>query len=493
MPDHDSPAPLEPSPEAAARFRAFLDDSGYASDPLIGSLGSGLSVRRRNEPVLLERTAEPSLLHTLARLFFVGADVPEEVAQAILPRWAVEFALEHGLLRLEQGALKPRVMIWNYEGRYIVSDTARLVSSVGVSDLILGINPSTSTLYRSILPHKADRALDFGSGSGVQAILLAERCNHVDATDITPRAADFGRFNARLNGVDNVRFHTGDGYAPLGDAQYDLIVSNPPFFVTPPSDQAHCGNPLELDEFCRLLARQSAERLTPGGFFQMTCEWVEIEGEPWQERLRGWLESTGCDAWILRAANDPAEEYAHSRLVETRWGTPQDDRDTYHEWVRYFRERRVQQVHGGLMLMRKREGANWIRIDEQLAHPKVKSLGVLLERGLAVEDWLRAQDDDALAAANPNLVAGSQLLHRLDLTDDGWELHGVALSAPTALTAAKPFRQDVAAFVSQLTGEATLGALVEGLASEVGAPVEQVRKECFALVRTLLREGFLEL
>ncbi|MEZ5367247.1 MAG: methyltransferase [Bryobacterales bacterium] len=493
MPDDASPAPLQPSPEAAEQFREFLNDSGYASDPLIGSLGSGLSVRRRNEPLLLERTAEPSLLHTLARLFFVGADIPEGVAQAILPRWVVEFALAHRLVKLEHGALRPQVMIWNYEGRYIVSDTARLVSSIGANDLILGINPSTTTLYRSILPHKADRALDFGSGSGVQAILLAERCGHVDATDITPRAAHFGRFNARLNGVDNVSFHTGDRYAPLGDAKYDLIVSNPPFFVTPPSDHAHCANPLELDEFCRLLARESAERLNPGGFFQMTCEWVEIEGEPWQERLRTWIEPTGCDAWILRAASDPGEEYAHSRLVETRWGTPQDDRDTYREWVQYFRERQVLQVHGGLMLMRKREGANWIRIDEHLAHPKVKSLGVLLERGLAVEDWLRTQDDDALAAAKPRLVAGSQLLHRLDLTDDGWQLHGVALSTPTALTAAKPFRQDVAAFVSQLTGEAPLGELVAGLANEVEAPVEQVRTECFALVRTLLREGFLEL
>lgn len=493
MLDETAAAPLEPSTEDAARFRGFLADFGYTEERLLAMLRSSPSVRRRNVPLLMERSADTSVLNTLARLFYIGVDVPEQDARKTLPPWAVEFALENRLVELVEGALRPQVMLWHYESRYFAADKALRVSSVDSGDLILGINPSTSVLHRFTLRHQAGRALDFGSGSGVQAILLAERCGQVAATDINPRAAAFGRFNARLNGVANVDFHTGDGFAPLGEEKFDLIVSNPPFFITPPSDDVYCANPLELDDFCRLLARQSAERLTPGGFFQMTFEWVEIEGEPWQERLRGWVESAGCDAWILREAHEPIEEYAHRRLAETRLATPEQDLATFREWLDHFRKRRVVNVHGGLFLLRKREGANWIRIDEDAAHPPNKYLGDIVLRCLEAEDWLRTHDDDALADARPRLVEGSQLLHRLDLTASGWRLQGAALSSPTALADPKRFTKDLATFVSRLTGEEPLGRLVSSLASEVNVPVERVRTECFGLVRTLLRQGFLAL
>ena len=67
------------------------------------------------------------------------------------------------------------------------------------------------------------RALDFGSGSGILSIALAERGAAVDGVEIDPAANEHARENARLNGVeDRIRFFEG---IPPGDP-YSLIVAN---------------------------------------------------------------------------------------------------------------------------------------------------------------------------------------------------------------------------------------------------------------------------
>ena len=57
---------------------------------------------------------------------------------------------------------------------------------------------------------------------------------------------------------------------------------------------------MELDGFCRNLVKQAPAHLEEGGFLQMLCEWPEIEGQPWEERLAEWFAGTGCDAVVFR-------------------------------------------------------------------------------------------------------------------------------------------------------------------------------------------------
>lgn len=70
------------------------------------------------------------------------------------------------------------------------------------------------------------RALDLGTGSGYVAIYLARRGWNVDAVDISPRALDLARRNARLNGVAPQIFHS-DLFSAVQDP-YDVIACNPP-------------------------------------------------------------------------------------------------------------------------------------------------------------------------------------------------------------------------------------------------------------------------
>ena len=79
------------------------------------------------------------------------------------------------------------------------------------------------------LDKKVD-VLDLGTGSGCIAITLKKEldCN-VDAVDISPKALEIAKLNAKNNNVD-ITFYEGDMLNPINKI-YDVIISNPPYIA----------------------------------------------------------------------------------------------------------------------------------------------------------------------------------------------------------------------------------------------------------------------
>ncbi len=76
------------------------------------------------------------------------------------------------------------------------------------------------------------RLLDLGTGSGCLALASAwhGRFDRVDAVDVSDAALAVAAINvSRLGLGDRVRVLRSDLYAQLGDARYDVIISNPPY------------------------------------------------------------------------------------------------------------------------------------------------------------------------------------------------------------------------------------------------------------------------
>jgi ribosomal protein L3 glutamine methyltransferase len=81
-------------------------------------------------------------------------------------------------------------------------------------------------------PFSVESVLDLCTGSGCLAVLAARHFPNaqIDAVDISQDALEVAVRNVADHGLANrLSLHQGDLFEPLGDARYDLIISNPPY------------------------------------------------------------------------------------------------------------------------------------------------------------------------------------------------------------------------------------------------------------------------
>jgi tRNA1Val (adenine37-N6)-methyltransferase len=98
---------------------------------------------------------------------------------------------------------------------------------VGTDAVLLGITTKAN---------KANKILDVGTGCGVVALMLAQKTNAIiDAIDIDNESCiqaqenfNISQWKERLN-IINDDFSV---FSTTTDSKYDLIVSNPPFFIS---------------------------------------------------------------------------------------------------------------------------------------------------------------------------------------------------------------------------------------------------------------------
>ncbi|GLR86985.1 50S ribosomal protein L3 N(5)-glutamine methyltransferase [Bradyrhizobium iriomotense] len=167
-------------------------------------------------------------------------------------------------------------------------------------------------------PSAVQRVLDLCTGSGCLAILAAQHFPNaeVDAVDISKGAIEVAARNVADYALeDRVTLHRGDLFAPLGNARYDLIISNPPYVdaegmaALPPECRAEPklafdGGADGLDVVRRIL--QDAPRyLTPeGGLLCEIGRGRERIDEAFPELPLLWLDTEDSEGevfWIAAA------------------------------------------------------------------------------------------------------------------------------------------------------------------------------------------------
>ena len=222
------------SVEASGRLRSWFEEAGYTEVNLQGYLGAAELPSRhlRNEPRLLDRTREVTLLNALLRWFWLGRSQTAEAAASVVPEALLHLLLQSGLLQQDAGLLMPRAMLLPVQNFLVASDHPRAIDD-GDSEMVLWPNPTSKFLARFAVRRHSRATLDLGTGSGILSLGAAGFSDHVVATDVNPRVPSFVTFNARLNGIENIELLMGDGFRASRGTKFRSDSLQSPFLHHP--------------------------------------------------------------------------------------------------------------------------------------------------------------------------------------------------------------------------------------------------------------------
>lgn len=515
----DTPASTEPltaDPAGVAALRADLSAAGFTVpgvEDLLGPVASAALHREEPVPALLATTGDDPRA-ALVRAFVLGVPVERAALARALPSLGVVGAERLGLVAAagtgSDDEVRARVDLRPYEADdaagavdwWIASDLGELATGGALrTDHVLGVGGASTTLAQVTVRDHSRRTLDLGTGCGIQALHASRHSDAVVATDVSGRALGFARFNAALAGAGGLDLRLGSMLEPVDGEQFDLVVSNPPFVITPRAapdvptyeyrDGGRTGDAIVSD-----LVTSVGEVLAPGGVAQLLGNWEVRRGERWDERVGAWLDASGLDGWVVqRELQDPAQ-YAETWI---RDGGTTPDRDPgawrarYAAWLADFASRDVEGIGFGIVVLRRPDGdaagRSRLRRLEEITGSVRQPLGPALGASLAADDWLRARDDSALAAERLRVAE--------DVTEERYLRPGavdpqiVLLRQGGALGRTVQVGTALAGFVGACDGELAVGQIVNALAALLDVPAPAVAADVLPEIRGLVRDGLL--
>jgi len=484
--------PLDGEGVDVLRLKGVLEGHGFLGPAVREALGSeiGPAHLRTDLPLYLRRLAAPKPLHTIIKLFSLRQwQQAGEVSAALAPV-SVDGLAAAGLLEHGPRGIRARVGLSVHRDVVLAHDAPDPEQpAVLEPDHVLGTNAPAVTLDCLTVRRRVRRTLDLGVGGGVQSLFAARHSDGVVAVDKNPRAIAFARFNARLNGVSGVDFREGDLFAPVAGERFDLIVSNPPYVISPESRYVFQDGGRPGDSLSEEVVRRAPAHLEEGGFATILVNWALREGEEWDAPPRRWVEGSGCDAWLLRGDLQDGLTYA---AVWNRGRGPSEYGPAIDRWVEYYRESGIASIGMGAVVLRRRGGGhNWVRTDAMPGDPKTACHEQIL-RVFAAQDRLSGEPGDAAILARRFRLVEEHLIAQT-LRRSG---HQYAIAdAEIQLTEGLRFRGTVDPYTLHLLqrcdGARTLGEVVEELLARGGADRDRLTAVVAEAARRLAGLGFL--
>jgi SAM-dependent methyltransferase len=241
-------------------------------------------------------------LDLLIALFLYGVAAPRDAVASALGSGALDNLVGCGLAGEEGAELQGTAMLFPCQHLYLATDRLDAERS---GNPVMPLFPESYDLGRIAVRARVERSLDVCTGSGIHALLAARHAREAVGVDVSPRALAFSRFNAALNGIDNVTWLEGDVYAPLpGGARYGLITANPPYnpeLESAAGDDYHSGGE-SGEEILERLVAGVPQRLERGGYAQIITLLIHRQGDELAPRLQRWLasaEAGGFDVLLL--------------------------------------------------------------------------------------------------------------------------------------------------------------------------------------------------
>lgn len=484
-----------PDPPVARDLAQRLGDLGFSvsgvRDCLSPSAADALD-RGLTLPARRMLRDDSSSLAAVIRLFLLAESVPLERVEAGLGRLAQSLA---DVLEITNEGVKSRVELAPYE----VDETDWLVAADWPSGRtgrpladahVLGVGGASTMLAQCTVRPKVERALDIGTGCGVQALHLAEHTRDVVVTDISDRCLGFAEFNFSMNDV-RAELRQGNLFEPVENQRFDLIVSNPPFVIGSPAESRHDyrDSGIPGDALCAALVAGAADHLTTGGWCQFLANWEITDQDDWARHPRRWLADSALDAWVVqRDVSDPAA-YVEGWLRDSGDQRGRDFEDHYDAWLTLLESRGVLGVGFGLVTLRLGAHNEPIRVFQHALQTVVQPVGPDVLR------WFAAKDRLAGLPGAEVLIAPWRCAEDVEVVEERYPgaamPHGRSLHRRTGFAWSGPVDDFGVTLLARLDGATPIGLLIEQLATDMGADPVQVLSESVSIVTRLVTEGFL--
>lgn len=476
------------------RMRDLFLEANFTQAGVLETLGITRihSLRADDLPTLMRKTAELTPLDCFIRLFLIEAPVAlEPVENAVRPMDLSGWA-KAGLIQITGHQVQARIKLLPFRDLWIGFDRPEVIASDLDSRYVMGIGASSLTLANLTIRRPSRATLDLGAGCGIQALLAAPHSERVVATDRNPRAREYTDFNARLNAVGHLECRLGDLFQPLAGESFDLMVTNPPFVISPENHYIYRDSGLPEDEVCRTIVQQAPRFLNEGGYLQMLCNWVETTDGSWYDRIHSWFSETGCDVRVLRSESRDAATYASTWIRHTERDDPELYARRFSRWMNYYEQRGIESIGAGLITMRRSSGGpNWF-VAEDLRGPMRAPCGDQIERGFALQDFLTDHESDGALLGEPYRICPHVRLKReLQPAAGGWH----EVEATLALSRGLPYQGKIDSLVAnilvQCDGQRPLRTIATEQVAHLGLEFDGIRTVFCAVTRHLIRQGFL--
>lgn len=483
----------------AAALRAAFQAAGYTTDAVIeriGSLGQEGLGRNCTIPadVALGEDHDPQA--ALIRLFILQQAVPSKAVAAAIDLDALVAA---GVVAIDGDTVCAAVDIRPFASPddgasgWVVSDLTPGLDQVTAPtrpDYVLGVSPASTTLAQLIARTPVGSALDLGTGCGVQSLHLARHVQKVVATDVNERAIDLAGLTLALSGA-HADLRVGSLFEPVAGERFDLIVSNPPYVMSPPSEEestlAYRETNLLGDGLVEAIVRQAPDHLNPGGSLQLLTNWAVVEGVDWSERLSSW--APDCDLWVIERERLDVFSYIEMWLTDAGLAGSPDWRPAYRRWLDYFDDLGIREVGMGWILLTAIEGRPPVHRLESWPHAVSQPVGdVFARHPRALEDSLLPTEK--LLASRPRLVdVVEETIGRPGEADP----EHIVLRQRRGLLRAIEVGTAEAAVFGALDGELTLGQVLAAVADVLDLNPVELSASVIPVVRGALRDQFLDI
>ena len=467
-----------------ARLAQHLTAIGFTED---GVRASGAAAATAADPWSFtsgNAGADGSPLSVITTLFFYAASVERRLVDAALGTLSVTDLDDLGLVEIADGLVRPLYHVRPYQGLFVASDLPG-----ANAEIVLGAVPASETLARLTVRKPAARALDLGTGCGLQALLLARHASQVTAIDINPHAAALASFNAALNDMSHLVVREGSWFGPVANERFEIIACNPPYVISPDTSFTFRDGGLKRDEVSRMVIRESAAHLAEDGFATVLINWIH-DGD-WAAAIRPWLADIGCDALVMHYATVDPLSYAQRWNMELRGRDRLAFDATVRRWLDYFRAERIEHIgFGAVMLRRRRAASHWVRALHMSEGPTGQCSDQIL-RLFDAADFLESPPGHDLFAHAYSLIEPHTIDQTLRYDDGRYAVAPAIFRAVPGLGLEAPIDARALEVLLECRSDRTLGDLVEATASDRGEPVAGIKTLIEDTARQLIERGFM--